>query len=184
MTLKISWPGQWLQYLAAVVSICEYTVSNKGGLLCHCHDYGRSWGLCPHALYFVGATTWKIRAQPTKGGSLGMSDVSAQFIHALPCMFQACTTYMHETCKHAWNKWDVYHACHMHEQCMSYDMHVTCMVYAMNEPCLNHACMNGLYIKFYARFMQESCINHSCHVSAEKEKPIVCCTCTQCAINH
>ena len=25
--LKTSWPGQWLHYLAAVVSICEYTVS-------------------------------------------------------------------------------------------------------------------------------------------------------------
>ena len=55
--LKTSWPGQWLRYLAAVVSICEYMVSNKGGLPCHYHDYGRSWGLCPHALYFVGATT-------------------------------------------------------------------------------------------------------------------------------
>ena len=38
--LKTSWPGQWLHYLAAVVSICEYTVSNKGGLPCHCHDCG------------------------------------------------------------------------------------------------------------------------------------------------
>ena len=27
-------------YLGAVVSICEYTVSNKGGLPCHCHDCG------------------------------------------------------------------------------------------------------------------------------------------------
>ena len=45
-----------IRYLAAVVSICEYTVSNKGGLPCHCHDCGRLWGLCPHALYFVGAT--------------------------------------------------------------------------------------------------------------------------------
>ena len=53
--LQTSWPGQWLRYLTAVVSICEYTVSNKGGLLCHCHDCGQSWGLCPHA-YFVGAT--------------------------------------------------------------------------------------------------------------------------------
>ena len=25
--LNTSWPGQWLHYLAAVVSICEYTVS-------------------------------------------------------------------------------------------------------------------------------------------------------------
>ena len=38
------------------MSICEYTVSNKGGFPCHCHDCGRLWGLCPHALYFVGAT--------------------------------------------------------------------------------------------------------------------------------
>ena len=37
--LETSWPGQWLRYLAAVVSICEYMVSNKGGLLCHCHDF-------------------------------------------------------------------------------------------------------------------------------------------------
>ena len=42
--------------LAAVVSISDYTVCNKGGLLCHSHDCGQSWGLCPHALYFVGAT--------------------------------------------------------------------------------------------------------------------------------
>ena len=27
--LETSWPGQWLRYLAAVVSMCEYTVSNK-----------------------------------------------------------------------------------------------------------------------------------------------------------
>ena len=27
--LKTSWPGQWLHCLAAVVSICEYTVPNK-----------------------------------------------------------------------------------------------------------------------------------------------------------
>ena len=26
-TLKASWPGQWLHYLAAVVSTCEYTVA-------------------------------------------------------------------------------------------------------------------------------------------------------------
>ena len=26
----------------------------KGDLPCHCHDYGRTWGLCPHALHFVG----------------------------------------------------------------------------------------------------------------------------------
>ena len=44
----------WLCYLAAVVSIGEYMVSNKGGLPCHCHDCGRSWELCPHAFYFVG----------------------------------------------------------------------------------------------------------------------------------
>ena len=36
--LETSWPGQWLRYLAAVVSICEYMISNKAGLLCHCHD--------------------------------------------------------------------------------------------------------------------------------------------------
>ena len=54
--LETSWPGQWLCYLAAVVSICEYTVSNKGGLPCHYHDCWRLWGLCPHSLYFVGAT--------------------------------------------------------------------------------------------------------------------------------
>ena len=58
--LKTSSAGQWLRYLAAVVSICEYTVSNKGGLPCHCHDWGRSIvramsprlifceGNCPH----------------------------------------------------------------------------------------------------------------------------------------
>ena len=56
---ETSWPGQWLRYLAAVVSICEYTVSNKGGLPCHCHDCGQLWGLCPHALYLVGATSGK-----------------------------------------------------------------------------------------------------------------------------
>ena len=50
--LETSWSGQWLCYLAAVVSICEYTVSNKGGLPCHSHDCGQ---LCPHTLYFVGA---------------------------------------------------------------------------------------------------------------------------------
>ena len=55
--LETSWPGQWLCYLAAVVSVCEYTVSNKGGLPCHCHDCGQLWELCPHALYFVGAPT-------------------------------------------------------------------------------------------------------------------------------
>ena len=47
--LETSWPGQWLRYLAAVVSICEYTVSNKGGLPCHCHDCGHIFceGNCP-----------------------------------------------------------------------------------------------------------------------------------------
>ena len=54
--LETSWPGRWLRYLAAVVSICVYTVSNKGGLPSHCHDCRQSWELCPHALYFVGAT--------------------------------------------------------------------------------------------------------------------------------
>ena len=54
--LETSWPGQWLHYLAAVVSIFEYTVSNKGDLPCHYHDCGRPWGLWPYALYFVGAT--------------------------------------------------------------------------------------------------------------------------------
>ena len=54
--LETSWPRQWLRYLAAVVSICEYTVSNKGGLPCHCHDCGRLWVLCAHPLHFVGAT--------------------------------------------------------------------------------------------------------------------------------
>ena len=54
--LKTSWPGQWLHCLAAVVSICEYTVSNKRGLPCHRHDCGRSWELCPNTLYFVRAT--------------------------------------------------------------------------------------------------------------------------------
>ena len=41
--LDTIWPRQWLCYLAAVVSIFEYTVSNKGGLPklpCHCHDCG------------------------------------------------------------------------------------------------------------------------------------------------
>ena len=53
--LETSWPGQILCYLAAVVSICEYTVSNKVGLPCHC--LGDCGGyICPHALYFVGAT--------------------------------------------------------------------------------------------------------------------------------
>ena len=42
--LETSWPGQWLRYLAAVVSICENTVSNNGGLPCHCHDRGRLIG--------------------------------------------------------------------------------------------------------------------------------------------
>ena len=56
--LKTNWSGQWLRYLhvAAMVSNCEYTVSNKEGLPCHCHDCGRLWEQCPHALYFVGAT--------------------------------------------------------------------------------------------------------------------------------
>ena len=54
--LETSLPGQWLHYLAAVVSICEYIVSNEGGLLCHGHDSGRLSGLCPHTLYFVEAT--------------------------------------------------------------------------------------------------------------------------------
>ena len=45
--LQTSWPGQWLHYLTAVVSICEYTVSNKRGLPCHCHDCGQSWGQLP-----------------------------------------------------------------------------------------------------------------------------------------
>ena len=59
---ETSWPRQWLCYLAAVVSIsmiCEYTASNKGGLPCHCHDCGRLWGVCPHALYiyFLLATS-------------------------------------------------------------------------------------------------------------------------------
>ena len=43
-------------YLAAAVLNCEYTSSNKEGLPCHCHDCGRLWKQCPHALYFVGAT--------------------------------------------------------------------------------------------------------------------------------
>ena len=55
--LKTSWPGQWLCYLAAVVSIGEYMVSNKEGLPCNCHDCGQLWALCPHALYFVGGPT-------------------------------------------------------------------------------------------------------------------------------
>ena len=41
--LETSWPGQWLCYLPAVVSICEYTVSNKGGLACPYHDCGWLW---------------------------------------------------------------------------------------------------------------------------------------------
>ena len=40
--LETSWPGQWLHCLAAVVSICEYTVSNEGGF-----DCGQLWGLWP-----------------------------------------------------------------------------------------------------------------------------------------
>ena len=61
--LETSWPGQWLCYLAAVVSICEYTVSNKGGLPCHCHDCGQS--------YFVGTTA------PTAPGSAAYANVQS-----------------------------------------------------------------------------------------------------------
>ena len=53
--LETSWPGQWLRYLAAVVSICEYTVSNKGGLPCYSHDCRRSTAIPP------GSAAYEVR---------------------------------------------------------------------------------------------------------------------------
>ena len=45
--------GHETSYLHAVVSICEYTVSNKGGLPCHC--LGDCVGAMPPLLIFCGA---------------------------------------------------------------------------------------------------------------------------------
>ena len=46
----------WTMVTLSTCSSVNLWVSNKGGLRCHCHDSGWSWGLCPHALHFVGAT--------------------------------------------------------------------------------------------------------------------------------
>ena len=40
-------PGSLRHAARFVVSICEYTVSNKGGLPCHCHDCGAMPGMPP-----------------------------------------------------------------------------------------------------------------------------------------